>query len=77
MLPFVGLAILIFLIGFGVYVKSLPPKAPKVQKLQVPTTGSGNSNIKVSVEEDGTTPKVVSVEETVTVKEDEGETMEL
>jgi hypothetical protein len=76
MLPFVGLAILIFLVGFGVYVKSLPPKAPKVQKL-VPTTGSGNSNIKVSVEEDGTTPKVISVEEKVTVKEDEGETMEL
>lgn len=58
------------LLGFGLWVRSVPPAAPKIQKLEVPPNGNANSNIGVSVEEDGSTPRV-------SVEEDEGETMEL
>lgn len=66
-----GLAVVLFLLAFGLYVRSVPAVEPKVQKLGVPLNADGsNRNIKVSVDEDGTTPGVV-------VDDGEGETMEL
>jgi hypothetical protein len=73
----VGLAILLFLVGFGMYVRSVPAKEPKmnIQKVDVPPGGAANQNIKLAVEEDGTVPKIM-VDEAKDEK-DEGETLEL